>query len=376
MRKIWDKVPKEIQWILLLFIISRVILTCIGVGSQILLDPYHGQEDVWNYSSHRALDIWGVWDTGWYLQIAKHGYSAELGKSWGIVGQANYAFFPLYPMLMRGVGWLIGDPFIAGIILSNLFLLLACWFLYKLVHVDQDEETASRAVKYLILFPTAFIFSGVFTESLFVFLLIACFYFAKRQRWWLVGLFGFFLALTRSLGVLAILPLLIVYLQSITWQIKKIYLNVLWLLLIPAGLGFFIYYNYRLTGDALAFAHIQTAWGRTLVNPFTLLMHNLLSGDIVALFSANFSLLTILFLTVFYRKIGFAYWLLGMYSIFVPLSTGLQSMPRYVLIIFPLFILLAKLTQRPRVDQLVTIALTLIQGFLMVFWSNGFTLII
>ena len=122
-----QKIPSEIKYILLLFFVTRIALTVIGVTSRLLLEPYHGQEYGWVYSEHLWLDIWGVWDTGWYLDIAENWYSMELLSDlpkYAGPNQANYGFFPLYPALMKGLGLLVGSNFIAGIIVSNIFLIL------------------------------------------------------------------------------------------------------------------------------------------------------------------------------------------------------------------------------------------------------------
>jgi len=81
-------------------------------------------------------------------------------------------------------------------------------------------------------------------------------------------------------------------------------------------------------------------------------------------------------LSWFYRQVGFAYWLLGMYSIFVPLSTGVDSMPRFTLPIFPLFIALALLSCKTGWNRWMTLGLGLLQGALMVLWCTGQGLVI
>lgn len=192
------------------------------------------------------------------MDIATHGYSTI--KDAG--GHANYAFFPLYPMCMRFLGSVIKDNYLSGLIISNVCLLVSCVFLYKLVELDENKDTALRSVKYLFLFPTAYILSGVFTESLFLALALACFYYARKGNWFLVGILGFALSLTRSVGVFIILPVLYEYLKS-----KSLDRDIFYLLLIPLGLILFMIYNYYLTGDFLAFVHIQSAWGRHLANP-------------------------------------------------------------------------------------------------------------
>jgi Gpi18-like mannosyltransferase len=131
----------ELRYILLLFFSTRIILTLIGVLSRILLEPYHGKEYVWIYSDKLWMDIWGVWDTGWYLGIAANGYSATAIAILG--NQANYNFFPLYPLFMRLLGYVTRDNYLSGIIISNVALLVSCIFLYKLVELDEDRDTAS-----------------------------------------------------------------------------------------------------------------------------------------------------------------------------------------------------------------------------------------
>ncbi len=275
---------------------------------------------------------------------------------------------------------LIGNYFVSGIIISNISMIFACVYLYKLVSIVSDNQTALRSVKYLFLFPTAFFFSGVFTEATFTALSIAAFYYAEKEEWGKVGILGFLLSLTRPLGVLAFLPLIYIYFMKKNFRYTKIKSDICFLLFIPLGLALYSGYNYYQTGDFLAFAHIQRAWGRHLINPIILIFDNLFRSDVYTLFSILFILISLSLLNIFYRKIGFAYWLLGMYSIIIPLSTSvtaqnLLSMPRFTTVIFPLYILFAKLTKNDSTDQAMTIALALLQGFTMVFWA-GFFLIV
>ena len=81
-------------------------------------------------------------------------------------------------------------------------------------------------------------------------------------------------------------------------------------------------------------------------------------------------------LVVFARRVGLAYIILSLFFILVPLAIGLNSMPRYLLAVFPIPMLLARLAERRVVDEVVTFAFALLQGFLMVFWANGFKLVV
>lgn len=144
----------------------------------------------------------------------------------------------------------------------------------------------------------------------------------------------------------------------------------------PLGLATFAAYNYVLAGNALAFVRIQTSWGHTFRSPLTVLARGLGDADVNARLSAWMTLVILVFLAALARRMGLAYSVLAFFLILVPLATGLNSMPRYLLAIFPVPILLARLGERRRIDEIVTACLALLQGFLMVFWANGFKLVV
>lgn len=378
-KKIFDRIPPILKYIILLFVITRLLLSIIGWSSQIILYDIHGQtRNVWTYSEHKVLNSWGVWDSGWYLGIAQDWYSDQKGaETTNIAGQATYAFFPLYPALIRIFYYITGDYFISSLIISNVALLISCWFLYKLVKLDFGEKTAKKSIKYLLIYPVSFILSGAFSEATYLALIISAFYFAKTNRWWLVGILGFLLSLTRSLGVLVFLPLLYIYLKNINYKItiKKLK-SAIWLLLIPLGIIIWMWYNYYLTGDYLAFIHIQNAWNRQWNNPIIYLFESLLTKSIYD-FICGATAISVLFLSTLYaKKIGWAYYTVCLYTIIIPLSTGWQSMPRLSLATFPIFIVLALMSKNNLINQILTIGLAMILGFFMVFWANGFGLII
>ena len=374
-----NNISYEIRYILLLFITTRSVLIIIGVCSRIILEPISRYKYVWVYSKHLWLDIWGVWDSGWYLSIANQWYPAIKGIASS--GSTNYGFFPLYPLLMRWLGKIIGgNTFVAGLIISNLSLFVACIFLYKLVKLKLDRSTALRSIKYLFLFPTAFILSGVFTESLFLALLIIAFYYAEKQKWKYVGIAGFFLAITRPIGVFIVLPIGFQYLKSKEFNFHKIKIDFSFLLFFPLGLLIFAIYTYLLTGDFFAYIHSkQIGWSFQLSNPFSIIYNSILHGNLFSVFNIVFAIIIIILLCVNYKKIGFSYFSLGLLAIFVPLISGgatIIGLMRFSLIIFPLYIIAAKVTSDYKYDLLLTLVFCLLQGFLMVFWAIGSQLVV
>lgn len=143
------------------------------------------------------LSLWAKWDSQWYIQIVREGYWFQP------LQQSNVAFFPLYPLatpLM--MPWQVEAKSWAGFLVSNLAFLVTLIFLYKLAEMELGQRDGGRrTVAYLAFFPTAFFFSCVYTESLFLLLSIACIYWARR-RWWLAAAAaGMLAAATRNLGV-------------------------------------------------------------------------------------------------------------------------------------------------------------------------------
>lgn len=367
---------RDLLYVLMLLFVTRAFLALIGAGSRALLGPLRTDPYPWNYAKSVWLSIWGVWDSGWYLDIAKFGYSSALRQDPAILNQANYAFFPLYPLTMRALAPLLGGPFIAGIAVSSLGLIVTCLVLIRLVALDHDALTARRAAKYVVLFPTGFILTGVFSESLFLALAVSAFYLVRKDRLLAAGIAGFFASLTRPVGFLLVLPLMAEYWRQRRSSSRRPEIRAAFLLLVPLGLVCYAAYNFALTGDALAFARIQSSWGRALRSPIELIGSGLAGPDLGMRLAASMTVAALAAVVVFARRIGAPYALLSLLLILVPLSTGLQSMPRYLLVVFPLPILAATLTRNRSVDEAATTACALLQGALMVFWANGFSLVI
>src|SRR5437763_14639482 len=193
---------------------------------------------------------WFRWDSGHFTFIANNGYDA----AW------RTAFFPLFPLLERGGVFFTHDPFIAGLIISNLAGLGMLVVLYRLVQEDFDAERAFRTVLYFSVFPTAFFFAAAYNESLFLCLTLFSFYYMRQGHWWLAGLFGFLDRLTRSAGIVLFLPFCYEYLRQHHFSIKKARFTAISSLAIPSGLPIFALYCYYNFHDQLSFSHTQEIW--------------------------------------------------------------------------------------------------------------------
>ena len=310
---------------------------------------------------HMMIDTWGHWDTGHFVFIATHGYDAP----W------RTAFFPLFPLFMRGVTFLTKDPVVAGLIVANLATLVLFMVLYRLVQEDFGQEVAWRCVLYLAIFPTAFFLLAPYNESIFLCLTLLSFYQIRRGEWWWAGLFGMLAALTRSIGILIFVPFFYEYLRQHDFTFKKIRLDIVSCLLIPVGLGLFALYCDIRFHDPLSFSQAQSVWNRTLRVPgegFAVslkhivrdaLHHQVLNfasiHNVIDLTTGLLILCTVVLSFVGpwkFRRDRWAYPFYGgtlyLFLILFP-STGilpLQSLSRLLLEVFPAFIVLASMGKK------------------------------
>jgi Gpi18-like mannosyltransferase len=309
-------------------------------------------------------------DSGWLMNIAINGYEKE---PFNTATQHAWAYFPLYPLLWRWAAKLTGEFPLTGVFLSNLFLLAALILLHRTVGAfGYEQGVADRAIFYVAAFPAGYFFSLAQTESLFLLLTVSCLNAAKRERWWLAGIVGALASATRFAGVFLLIPLGVLYWQAyrtaagetssdskrVPGRVKA---NSVALLLVPLGLFVYMLYLKSITGDAFAFAHIQVAWGHSagfFWRPiFTYLRDPLLlsAGWDFRLLNFAAAVMALICAAVLLKRSEWALGLFAAVSILVPMSTQplLQSLARYVMVIFPVFIVLALAGHSPRVDQTI-----------------------
>lgn len=324
------------------------------------------------------------WDTGFYVEIAEEGYKFEG------VPLPSVAFFPLLPLLMRAVTPLVGDTLVAGLVVSNLALLLAMMLFYRLVAETQDERIADRAVWYLLIFPTAFFGAAIYSESLFLLTTIGALYLARHRYWEAVALLGFAAGMTRFMGLIVIPILLLEWLRQ--WLMSEggnrpSPLTFLATLTPLVGLGAFMLYLQNTFGDPLAFVHGAEAWGRAPQSPFVtigeLFFQRPAEGWGTAILAGHIHFdnwmdfgMVLLFLglgiaLLIKKRWGeAAFVLLGT---LIPFSSGLlMSQRRYVWVLFPAFILLAQWGKRPWLDKTITTFSLLGLALFTALFVNGY----
>jgi hypothetical protein len=349
------------------FIATRVPLIIIAPLAAVIIGQRQGQHFV---ASHSVwLSVWGRWDAQHYLNIAANGYSGT-----------EMAFFPLYPWLIHLLGELIGNHLSAGLIISNLSFFVALAYLYALVRLEYGDDTiAYHAIFYVAIFPTAIFFSAVYTESLFLALTVASLYYARHGNYITAGIFGALASLTRVEGMLTALPL--AYEAWRGWRERRgttLTRGVIGVLAVPAGLAIYMAYLYALVGDPLYFMKVQSNWNRHLSPPWMSIIntigeiskHSLASsGSVNHMIELAFTILFLALLAVGIRVLRPSYSLYFGASLLVPMSTSsLMSMPRFVLVMFPAFFLLALWGRNPLVNSIiVALCLPLLGLFTVLF---------
>ena len=314
---------------------------------------------------------------GWYLQIADAGYFSAQSS----------AMFPLYPLLIRIGTLVLGSELVVGLAVSLAAMTAALYILDRLVRADFDAQTARTTVLLTALFPVAFFFSAVYTESLYLLLSVGALYAARRDRWAVAGLLGALASATRSAGILLAVPLVLMYLYgprpssgAVTswWRPRyRVTLSAAWLALVPLGLLGYMAYLGVAHGQPFAAFGAEHYWGRSFAAPFggawkaivalPADVRHVLTGTGVKvgpgdplswsahdLIDIPFAVFAIVGLLAAWRRVPFAYFayaaaLLAQAMSYPVSHEPLGSISRYVMVIFPLFIGWALLLRsRPR----------------------------
>ena len=362
-----------------IFAVAFASAALIGIGDLPVGWRFPVRAEVFSGWLGSLFNPWAHWDGVWYIKIATSGYADADGST---------AFFPLFPMLVRYLGVLLnGNLLLTGIIISLLCYAGSVWLLWRLVRQDFDEEIAGRAVIYLAVGPLSFFLQAVYTESLFLLLTLACFVFAREGRWRLAGIMGLLATLTRSTGVLLLVPMAYYYYDRCGWRLRKTDSHVANLLMVFEGLLVWMTYLALAFGKPLAFSSAQAQWERSLGAPnytvtkavaatvwgfrkvisaeyYRWLWEAPRPGSEYANLATN--LLNLLFLIaaaslLWYgaRRLPAAYSWFALMSLAYPLFfpsryVPLMSYPRFTLTVFPLYVALALFTRdRPRAHRVV-----------------------
>jgi Mannosyltransferase (PIG-V) len=346
----------------------------------------------WLHDSGWVTDVWARWDSKWIIGIAKHGYTTA----------REYAFFPLYPGLVGGLGRVfLGHYVLAGVVVS---LAAACGSFLLLQRLADERlglAGGRRAVLYLAVFPMSLFLQAAYTESLFLLLTLAAFLLAERARFAGAGLATGLALLTRVAGF-ALLPAL----ALIAWRSPNRLRAFRGLAVGPLLFAFYPLYLWWKLDDPLAFFHaeLDPAWTRDTSwwGPVEGIRQGLRAGwagvlqlasgsnahrywhpvhDTPPLRVAAINLEQLAFLVLFlaltvvvWRRFGAPYGIFCAVSLAIPLSAPaerwpLLSIPRFGLVVFPFFLALAALGGRPRVHTAIVGVSAIMLGVAVSQWA-------
>lgn len=335
-----------------------------------------------NYISNPFFWAWGNFDGEHYVSIARDGY--RFGE---------HAFFPAYPLLINVIGKLLGGSLasfnFAGILISLISFFVGLFGFYKLLKIDFSEKITKFAVIFLILFPTSFYFASVYTESLFFALAVWSFVFAREGKWSHAAILGIFLTATRFVGLI-IFPALLIewYLQN---KEKKNLVDIFppILLTIPVGLLAYMYYLERAIKNMFAFYKELSGFGEQRSSHLITLPQVFYRYIFKILPNLNTSFFPVIFTTVFEFSIGLIYLFISIVSLFkvrlsysafvvlgylIPTFSGsFSSLPRYVLVLFPVYILMAQfLTKRKALLVAFSLVSLILLAISLALFSRGY----
>jgi Gpi18-like mannosyltransferase len=302
-----------------IFAISRIIIICVALLGTIIVPmriPEQG-ELLWNVNVP-FFNLFARWDSAYYLNIAREGY----------VSEPHWAFRPFFPIILRILTLLLSAGYgfdasatILGFLINNLFLLGALFLIYRLTLIFYQEKTAYLTIVFIAFFPSAVFYSSIYAESLYLFLLTACFYTLETEKTLTSGSLGFLAGLTRPEGFLTSIIIVLrgFKAKNSKAKLKSLSSALLAILSFPVFLG----YAHFETGNLYIVYHSETTWNKTTI-------FQMIGGILSSHTGEN---ITYLLMALPIMLIGFS----AVFSFFVGFSRNMHSESR----IFPYYLLSA-----------------------------------
>ena len=372
----------------LVYLGVRLGLLLVGLLSTALL-PANDPVDVPGWPAptpsegwHHLFTAWERHDALWYLRIASAGYAQD---------DASAAFVPLYPLLSRAVGLATGGAWLLGAyVVSNVALVAGLTVLHRLTALELSETAARRTVLYVAVFPTSLFLFAPYTESLFLALSVGCLYAARRSAWALAAALGALAALTRSTGVLLVLPLAVEAVLQLRDPTGRRWLRLTGRLAASAsvvlGTAAYLLWWEAFAGDWRRPLDVQGAtWSRERSWPWETLAAGVREGTrYFGAYAGGYHTVDLVLVLValaagvwvaLRTRATYAVWFWA--SLVFPLTVAFGgrpflSVPRFLVVVFPLFWALAALSERWRVHDAVVAASACGLGLLSVLYVNWY----
>lgn len=288
-----------------------------------------------NPLGYALLAVWERFDTLWYLHIAQFGYDR----------QAAIVFYPLYPLLIRIVSWIVHPPLAAALLISTAATFCFAWGLQKLIVLDLPDSAAVRALVLLAVWPGSFILFAGYADSLVMALSVWAIYLARTDRWGLAAAAGLFAGFAKAMGAMVSIPL-----AYLAWRKDR---RRLWAAVVPLAAPAAFSLWIRSSGYGSAAAAYAAHWHTHVAYPWTTLAHAFRAfaakpPDLILRLNLVFFLLAGGLVLVRRLRLEYRLYAFATLALFLTKSTDplLQSTIRYVLAVFPAFIALAMLLEK------------------------------
>lgn len=326
--------------------------------------PDPGQQVIPPFHGWRWLQGWAQWDSGWYDAIATGGYGYIPGQ------QSTIAFFPSYPLVMRAVAVVVGNAYVAGILVTVASGAAATRLFHGWLSARMTPTQAWAALGAMLLYPYAFfLYGAVYPTAFFVMTLLGAFVLLEHDHPWLAGVVGALATAARPTGVVLVVALAVRAFErrrALPPEERRPVWHEAGVLVSALGLAAFCLYQWRRFGDPFTFITVQSAWDqqggldtwlkvrffqdlkdlpdRNVLASLTYLAHPVVTLGALALVPRVF------------RRFGYGYGVYALLMVLVPaLSTkNFFGMGRYVLAAFPCFAVAGELlAERPRLARVV-----------------------
>jgi hypothetical protein len=314
------------------------------------------------------LQIWNRWDSLHYLQVAQFGYTASsVMKSW---------FYPLFPWFTRFVAYITGNYLVGALVVSGCASIAVVILLRRIVQFDHDANVSRWAVWFFLIFPTAYYLHIGYSESLFLALALGSILAALLRYWWLAGVLGALSWMTRPNGIILVPTLAIEAIHQ--WVVTKRWnWRWLWIAIVPAGFGVYLLINWKVTGDPFAFLRMRKplfamegSWPWVGIrNAIGNLRRPPNQAEIVGaqeLYAVGLGFVCMVFSWIKLRPVHAA-WITGNWFL-VTSVTFIESVPRYTLTMYPVFMLFALLAR----NRLWTAVITVYSLLFLALFSSVF----
>jgi hypothetical protein len=355
---------RQVEYPLAIAIFSTLASFIFGLASALLHQMPPPPDDFFS--------MWRRWDAIHFFTVAQNGYAYAKNHEHLI------AVLPVYPATIWLVHLIVREWHVAALLVSNVCCAGAFTYLFLLARIEQNILAARRAVFFFAIFPTAYFLHAAYTESIFLFFTIGCFYHARRQQWAVAALLGMFASATRVAGIAIVPALLIEYFQQRNFRWGELRWDLAWLALVPLGSLLYLWINYHYFGDPFFFLRAQRqVWMAFLRSPGERILANWNffwhgnASDRLVTYGTPFAAFVVgsvaLVETCLSLRLAYiVYFALNWVVIFCNNSS--VSSPRYLLAVFPLFLVIGRITRRAWLrDSLAIVSLLFYALFLTQF---------